>query len=440
MLYHTNPMKNGNAIGILDCNNFFVSCERAVNPALNERPVVVLSHNDGCVISRSDEVKAMGVKMAQPLFQVRKMLEQHNTAIISSNHSLYRQYAEQIHDLLIEDLGKQVVELYSIDEAFLDLGPPDKLVMLGKHLKKIIFDATNIPVSVGLAETKTLAKVANHIAKTSAKTQGVLDLYGSRFTDLALRQTPIGDVWGVGPRSAVKLKAKGLNTALDLKQTKPDTVRGDMTIFGSRTVLELNGIKCMPLELSERLSKSIAHTRTFGKPIRSYEEVRKAIIFFTTRVLEKMRWNDLQTRTVTVFLNTDRFRPDFYSRAHSYRSVYHSDVTSEIYGWVDLCLDETFVDGMEFKKAGVILSDLQRSSVVAPRLFDGRGFDRQHHLMRSMDELNMRYGRDVVHFAALNVEGKWQGQTEHRLNDENHNVGRDAIGKGQMFRRSIRFM
>ena len=137
----TNRMKNSDAIGILDCNNFFVSCERAVNPALNHRPVVVLSHNDGCVISRSNEVKAMGVKMAQPLFQVRKMLEKHNTAIISSNHSLYRQYAEQIHDLLIEDLGKQVVELYSIDEAFLDLGSPDKLVMLRKtseeaHLRR----------------------------------------------------------------------------------------------------------------------------------------------------------------------------------------------------------------------------------------------------------------------------------------------------------------
>jgi len=440
MLYHTCPMKYRDAIGILDCNNFFVSCERAVNPTLNERPVVVLSHNDGCVISRSNEVKAMGVKMAQPLFQVRKMLEAHNTAIISSNHSLYRQYAEQIHDILVEDLGRQVVELYSIDEAFLDLGSPDKLVMLGKHLKKIIFDATKIPVSVGLAETKTLAKVANHIAKVSAKTEGVLDLYGSRFTDLALKQTPIGDVWGVGPRSAVKLKAKGLNTALDLKQTKPDSVRGDMTIFGSRTVLELNGIKCIPLEISEHLAKSIAHTRTFGRPIRSFEEVQKAILFFTTRALEKMRWNDLQTRTVTVFLQTDRFRSGFYAKAFSYRSVYHSDVTSEIYEWVDLCLRETFVDGMEFKKAGVILSDLQRSSIIAPRLFDEPGFSRRHILARSIDELNMRYGRDVVHFAALKVEGKWQGQSEHRLNDENHSVSRDAIGKGQMFRRSIRFM
>ena len=441
MLYHIYPpMNNGAAIGILDCNNFFVSCERAVNPALNDRPVVVLSHNDGCVISRSNEVKAMGVKMAQPLFQVRKMLEEHNTAIISANHSLYRQYAEQIHDLLVEDLGKRVVELYSIDEAFLDLGPPDKLVMLGKHLKKIIFDATKIPVSVGTAETKTLAKVANHLAKLSAKTEGVLDLYGSRFTDLALKQTPIGDVWGVGSRSAVKLRAKGLDTAFDLKQTKPDSVRGDMTIFGSRTVLELNGIKCIPVEISEHFAKSIAHTRTFGKPIRSYEEVKKAIFFFTTRALEKMRWNDLQTRCVTVFLNTDRFRPNFYSKAFSYRSVYHSEVTSEIYDWVDVCLDEVFVEGMEFKKAGVILSDLQRSSFIAPRLFDERGFSRRHQLARSIDELNMRYGRDVVHFAALNVEGRWQGQTEHRINDENHNVGRDAIGKGQMFRRSIRFM
>jgi DNA polymerase V len=429
-----------NAIGILDCNNFFVSCERAVNPSLNDRPVVVLSHNDGCVISRSDEVKEMGVKMAQPLFQVKAKLEKHNTAILSSNHSLYRQYAEQIHDLLIEDLGKQVVELYSIDEAFLDLGSPDKLVMLGNHLKKIVFDATKIPVSVGIAETKTLAKIANHLAKTSRKTQGVLDLYNSRFTDIALEKTPIRDVWGVGSRSAAKLMAQGLSTALDLKRTKPEKVRRDMTIFGSRTVLELNGIKCIPIEISERLAKSIAHTRSFGRPVCGYDELKKAIIFFTTRALEKMRWNGLQTRTVTVFLHTDRFRSNYYAKAYSYRSVYHSDVTSEIYGWVDQCLAEVFVEGMEFKKAGVILSELQQSSVIAPRLFDEPGFSRRHHLAKSIDELNMRYGRDVVHFAALKGDGRWQGQTEYKLNDENHTTGRDAIGKGQMFRRSIRFM
>lgn len=429
-----------NAIGILDCNNFFVSCERAVNPSLNDRPVVVLSHNDGCVISRSNEVKEMGIKMAQPLFQVKAKLEKYNTAILSSNHSLYRQYAEQIHDLLIEDLGKQVVELYSIDEAFLDLGPPDKLVMLGKHLKKLVLDETKIPVSVGIAETKTLAKIANHLAKTSPKTRGVLDLYNSRFTDIALERTPIRDVWGVGSRSAAKLMAQGLSTALDLKHTKPEKVRRDMTIFGSRTVLELNGIKCIPIEISERLAKSIAHTRSFGRPVRSYDELKKAIIFFTTRALEKMRWNGLQARTVTVFLHTDRFRSNYYAKAYSYCSVYHSDVTSEIYGWVDQCLAEVFVEGMEFKKAGVILSELQQSSVIAPRLFDEPGFRRRHHLAKSIDELNMRYGRDVVHFAALKEDGRWQGQTEYKLNDENHTTGRDAIGKGKMFRRSIRFM
>ena len=433
---------NSNALALIDCNNFFASCERAVNPELNSRPVAILSNNDGCIISRSDEVKALGVEMAQPLFQVRELLEKHNTAIISCNHALYREFANQIHQILIEDLGTSVVELYSIDEAFVDVGPPDKLRLLGEHVKKIIFEKTKIPVSVGLAETKTLAKLANKIAKKSAKTRGVLDLYRSPYTDLALQRTEIQNVWGIGRRSAVKLKTHGINTAFDLKNAATDKVRKCFNIFGSRTVLELNGIKCIPLEVIDRDNKSLAHTRTFGHTMSSFRDIKNAIFYFTTRALEKMRWNGLAAKSMTVFLQTDRFRPEprYYSTAYSYNSIYHSDVTSEIYEWVSICLDKTFLPGMQYKRAGIVLGDLAAAGTITTRLFKQRDFERRHRLVKFMDELNLRYGRDVVRFAALNEIGGWQSNSTHHSNDENHSVSRDNLGLGKTFSKSIRFL
>ena len=225
-------MRPGHAIAIVDCNNFYASCERVVNPALLKRPVVVLSHNDGIVISRSDEVKALGVPMVAPLFQYRDLLERHNTAIISANHALYYEFSHKVMNVLTEDIGADKLELYSIDEAFIDAGVPDKLNYLGRHIKDTIFEKTKIPVSVGVARTKTLAKLANNIAKKSKKANGVLDLYDSPYIDLALKKTAVGSIWGVGPRSAAKLEAKGIRTAFDLKNSDPEKVRDLLNQIG----------------------------------------------------------------------------------------------------------------------------------------------------------------------------------------------------------------
>lgn len=433
---------NANAIALVDCNNFFVSCERAVNPALKERPVVVLSNNDGCVISRSQEVKAIGVKMGQPVFEIRDLLTKNNTAILSCNHALYREFTEKVVDVLTEDLGNDVLELYSIDEAFIDVGPPDKLVLLGKHIRNKVLKETDIPVSVGIAETKTLAKLANHLAKTSAKTKGVLDLYMSKYTDLALQQTPVREIWGVGRRSAVHLKARDIETAFDLKNADPEKVRSYLSVFGSRTVMELNGVKCIPLELTQKDSKSIAHTRTFGRPISSYADIKNAIFFFATRALEKMRWNGLTTKCVTVFVMTDRFRPVpyLYSKAVTYDSIYYSDVTSEIYNWVEQCLKKVYLPGMQFRKAGVILNELIRSDAVPARLYGQASFERWHRLNHSIDELNLRYGRDVIRLASLYENGGWQSNSTHRQNDSNHTTGRETLGLGKKSSRPIRFL
>lgn len=438
----TTIKQNDHAIAIVDCNNFYASCERVVNPELLKRPVVVLSHNDGIIISRSNEVKALGVPMVAPLFQYRDLLERNNAAIISANHALYYEFSHRVMNVLTEDCGAEKLELYSIDEAFIDAGVPDKLSYMGRHIKDRVFEATKIPVSVGVARTKTLAKLANNIAKKSKKADGVLDLYDSPFIDLALKKTAVGSIWGVGERSAAKLESHGIKTAFQLNNADPDTVRGYLNQFGARTVLELNGVKCLSMEVSHRTNKSIAHTRTFGKAVSDPTELRTAIFHFTTRALEKMRWNGLSTRTVEVFAHTDRFRPvpRKYSKKYAYRSVYYSDVTSEIYEWVSKCLDEVIAPGIHYRKAGVILSDLKPAEAIATRLFERRGYERRHTLAKVIDEVNYRYGRDVLHFASLEERDAWKGKSEHRGNDTYHHIGRDELGLGKTMSRAIRFL
>lgn len=430
------------AIAIVDCNNFYASCERVVNPELLRRPVVVLSHNDGIIVSRSNEVKALGVPNASPFFQYRDLLERNNTAVISCNHALYYEFSHRVMDVLNEDCGANKIELYSIDEAFIDVGVPDKLPMLGRHIKDTVFEKTKIPVSVGIARTKTLAKLANHIAKISSKADGVLDLYDKPYIDLALQRTPVGEIWGIGPRSAAHLRDHGINTAFELKIAEPKQIRGYLNLFGARTVRELNGVKCIGMEVTERSNKSIAHTRTFGNAISDFDEIRDAIFYFTTRALEKMRWNGLTVKTVTVFLHTDRFRPvpHKYFGKYTYRSVYHSDVTSEIYRWVSVCLENAYRPGMQYRKAGVILSDLLAPERITARLFEQIEFERRHSLSKVIDEVNYRYGRDIVRFAALEARGDWQGKSQHRGNDSYHMVGRDTLGQGKKFSKSMRFL
>jgi DNA polymerase V len=435
-------MEQDHAIALVDCNNFYASCERVVNPELYKRPVVVLSHNDGIIISRSEEVKALGVPMVAPLFQYRDLLERHNTAIISANHATYYEFSHRVMNVLTEDVGANKLEFYSIDEAFIDAGVPDKLNFLGRHIRDAIFETTKIPVSVGVARTKTLAKLANNIAKKSKKADGVLDLYDSPYIDLALKKTAVGNIWGIGPRSAVHLKEHGIETAYQLKISEPERERKYLNQFGARTVLELNGIPCLSMEVTERSNRSIAHTRTFGRTISEFVEIRNAIFYFTTRALEKMRWNDLSTRTVAVFLQTDRFRPVPYSyfKTHVYKSVYHSDVTSEIYGWIAECLRQVFRPGLQYRKAGVILSDLVSAKTISTRLFERREFERRHALSKIIDEINFRYGRDVLRFATLEDKGGWQGKSDHRGNDAYHQVGRDTLGLGKTFSKSVRFL
>ena len=359
----------------------------------------------------------MGVKMAEPLFKVKNLLESHNTAILSSNIAIYCEISRKVMEAVREELGEKAVEVYSIDEAFLDLGTPDKTTEVGFSIKQKIEEATGIPISVGIAKTKTLAKLTNNLAKKSAKTQGVLDLYDSPYIHHALERTPVGHIWGIGSRNAKRLNNLNINNALELRGASVDFVRKNLNVFGGRTVLELRGTKCIPFEKTVSDKKSIAHTRSFGQAITEYSEMKSAILNFGTRAVERMRRDKLAAKSVMVFAQTNRFKEKYTSHSAVYNSIYHSNLKNEINLWVLECFEKFFTPGLQYKKAGVVLGDLVNVNSMSNRLYERDKFERWHNLADVVDELNARYGRDAVKYANVGDLGK--GESAHEFVNKN---------------------
>lgn len=392
-----------NAIALIDCNNFYASCERAFDASVKRKAVVVLSNNDGCVIARSDEAKAAGVTMGAPLFKVQNLLAESDAEIFSSNYALYGDMSGRVMNLLHNFTPD--IEVYSIDEAFLSLEPRKKsLDNLGFSIREKIYKWTGIPVSVGIAETKVLAKIANKKAKTSElKEKGILNLYRSEKTAPILRDTSVEDVWGIGYRSSLKLKANQILTAWQLREAEHRFIRKLLTVVGARIMLELRGVKCLPLEQVSTKKHSIACTRSFGQTVCEYNQVKEAVLYFLTRAAEKMRKHNLAAPAVTVLVSTDRFHPvpaEYINQA-TYSSTYPTDSNQEMQEWAVKTLEKIFKDGYDYRKAGVILSGLVPAESTSKRMFDDEQFKRQHNLMKAVDEINQKFGKDTVRFASL---------------------------------------
>ena len=352
--------------------------------------------------------------MAQPFFQVKDVLQAHDTAIISSNLRVYCEISRQVMKLVRENIGENAVEVYSIDEAFLDLGTPDKTVDVGASIKKKVEESTGIPISVGIAKTKTLAKLANRLAKKSPKTKGVLDLYDSPFLEFALKKTPVVGVWGVGEPTAKRLESVDIRNALDLSKSSVKFIRKHLSLLSGKTVLELRGVRCYPFERTFGSRKSIAHTRSFGKAVTDYVELKNCVLNFSVRAVERMRRDGLAAKRVTVFLRTNRFKKNYSSFKLSYKSVYHSDLKNEINKWALETFEKIFVPGLEYKKVGVILTDIVKVERMSSRLFERDVFERWRGLTDVIDELNYRYGRDTVKLASMGDMGRGRGAHEFK--------------------------
>ncbi len=399
-----------NAIALLDCNNFYASCERVFDATIRNKPIVVLSNNDGCVIARSEEAKSIGITMGAPLFKVESILTDHNAEIYSSNYALYGDMSGRVMNLLHNFTPE--VEIYSIDEAFLNLEPrKHSLDILAGTIREKMYRWAGIPVSIGIGETKVLAKIANKRAKKDDLREiGVLNLYRSPKIEPILKETKVEDVWGIGYRSSLKLKASNILTAWQLRETDNRFIRRILTVVGARIAMELRGIQCLPLEQSSMKKHSITCSRSFGSPLSNYELIKEATLYFLTRACEKMRHHALAANAVTVFISTDRFRPvpAPYSPSATYSATYPTDSNQELQEWTISTLEKIYDKDYEYRKSGIILSGLVPNEELTTRMFDDEKFQKQHELMKAMDQINSKFGKDTVRFGGVKTSGRWK--------------------------------
>ena len=399
-------------IALVDCNSFYVSCERLFNPKLRNKPVVVLSNNDGCIISRSVEAKALGIKMGEPYFKAKNIIMKNNVQVFSSNYSLYGDLSRRVMRTLKRFNSE--IEIYSIDEAFLDLTnfPDNEIEDVGKEIRNVVLQWTGIPTSIGIAKTKTLSKVANHIAKK--KQSGVVSLIGLENIDPILEKVEINDVWGVGRQLTKFYHKNGIYNAKQLKNKSNTWIKKSSNVLSSRTAMELRGISCINLETKSSKRKSCVVSRSFGKRVENFQELKEAVASYSLNASEKIRSESLITKSITVFVRTSPFqsRYGFYSNSKTIDFPIATNNSIEIVKAAISGLESIFKNGYRYQKAGVILSHLCDSNS-KENLFSSIRDEKINSLMRSIDNTNYRYGRSTLSLASAGVHKKWNMKRQH---------------------------
>ena len=398
---------------LIDCNAFYVSCERVFNPKLNNRPVVALSNNDGCIISRSKEAKALGIKMGVPLFKVKDIVEKEKVVVFSSNYTLYADMSRRVMNIISS--SSPYTEIYSIDEAFVELSSlPIDYESYAHQLRQTILQHTGIPVSIGIASTKTLAKVANHKAKKDDSLNGVCSLVNYNNIDQILELTEVGDVWGVGRRLSKKLINHGIHNAKLLKNCSDSWIRKMMSVNGLKTITELRGISCIPLEEYSMTRKSCCTTRSFGKLLTNLEDIEQAVTTFARRAAERIRSESLAASCVSVFVRTNPFdkKSAYYSNGVSRTLSHPTHDSITIIETALLLTKRIFKNNYQYKKAGVLLSGLCDESEIQETLFE-KNYNQNSDLMSAIDAINYRYGRDTLQMASECKVGNWKQKREN---------------------------
>ena len=392
---------------LIDCNAFYVSCERVFNPKLNNKPVVALSNNDGCIIARSKEAKALGIKMGVPLFKVKDIVERENVIVFSSNYTLYADMSRRVMNIISEFAPS--IEVYSIDEAFIELTNMNvDYESYVRQMRKVILQYTGIPVSIGVASTKTLTKVANHIAKDDESLEGVCSLVKHENLDQVLEDTNVADVWGVGRQLSKKLIANGIFNAKLLKNCEDAWVRKMMSVNGLKTISELREISCLDLEETSATRKSCCTTRSFGKPLVNLDDIEQAVTTFARRATERIRGENLTASTVSVFLRTNPFdRNRYYSNSSTTTLSYPTYDTMQIVKTALQLTKIIFRENYKYKKAGVLLSGFYEKGTETKDLFSEARY-RSPKLMSAVDQINERYGSDTIQIATECQIGKWK--------------------------------
>lgn len=403
-------------LALVDANNFYVSCERVFRPDLIGKPVGVLSNGDGIFVARSQEVKDLGIKMGTPVFQARHLIERYKIHLFSSNFPLYAEISSRVMSILEEFAPS--VEVYSIDEAFLDLTgvcDPDPIAY-GQQIKKTVFRSTGIPVCVGMGPTKTLAKLANFAAKQWQQTGGVLDVSDPGRREKLMKLVPVGEVWGIGSRTAVKLNRLGIQTVWDLANQSADRIHGQFNVVVARTVLELNGISCLAWEDVAPDKQQIISSRSFSRRLTTYAELAEAMAAFGSRAAEKLRGQQSVAGSLTIFLRTNPFNPQEpqYQRVAGIKLPMPTQDTRVIIGAANRLLKEIFRAGYAYQKAGVQLTQIQPAAIPTQRdLFDAGLSQRieSEKLMAAVDQINRRFPKGIA-IAAEGFRQDWRPKAE----------------------------
>lgn len=401
---------------LVDCNNFYASCEKLFRPDLKNTPVAVLSNNDGCIVARSKEVKALGIKMGAPLFQIRDEIQKYGIVCFSSNYALYADMSNRVMTILEEEAPR--VEVYSIDEAFLDLSGIELTIDYEDFARKIknkVDTWTGITVGVGVAPTKTLAKLANHAAKKYPATGGVVNLMEPDRQRKLMSLVDVSDVWGVGRRISEKLRSLGIHTALDLANCGAKSIRHEFSVVLERTVRELNGVSCLELESVAPTKKQIICSRSFASRITEKAELREAVARHATRAAEKLRGESRLARVVQVFIRTAVFNPNEprYSNSLSVELPYPTDDTRDIFEAANILLQRIFKPGFRYAKAGVMLSDFYEQGTFQPDLFRSHSTrPNAGGLMKVVDQINQS-GFGNVFFASQGTSPQYSMKRDY---------------------------
>ncbi|MBI1256535.1 MAG: DUF4113 domain-containing protein [Chloroflexi bacterium] len=391
---------------LIDANSFYCSCERAFDPKLRPLPVAVLSNNDGCAIALTREAKDLGLKMGDPYHLVAKRPELKPIVWRSSNYALYGDMSRRIYETLLDLVP--VVEPYSIDEMFLDLtGMPGNLAALCADIRKTVRQIAKIPCCVGIGPTKTIAKLANKQAKKDRTGPGVTDYSDAAIREAAYPVIPLGDVWGIGPASAAKLRAIGIETVGAFVALPQDRVRQILTVTGAKTHAELRGVICFPFNTAPATKKSLAVTRSFGKAVTTWPEMRDAIASYTARAGEKMRRHGLVATAMHVFMHTNRFNKD---PRYANQATIVIEPTADSFALIASVVhaaERLWRDGYRYAKAGVVFVDLHRSNELPAQLLPSRDPQRSARLMTALDGLNGRFGRHTIRPGGTTQQSKW---------------------------------
>jgi DNA polymerase V len=397
-------------IALVDCNNFYVSCERVFQPHLKTTPVAVLSNNDGCFIARSNEVKALGIPMGAPAFQYKALIRKHGIRLFSPNFELYGDLSDRVFTTLRP--FTEGLEIYSIDEAFARLPAmsPEDSEAYGREIRQTILKATGIPVSVGIASTKTLAKVALALLKQTPERSGVLDIDALPDLDARLDDLPVKEIWGVGHAFAARLDRLGIRSAGELKRADQMRIRKILHVVGLRTVLELNGYSCLTLEEAHDPCQSVLCSRSFSKEVNIYAELSEAVAAFAARAAEKLRKERRVASVIRVFIETNRFREkDPYENMKSSALPRETNSTPELISAALSALKQIYRPNRNYKRAGVLFCELRDEKFLQPDLFgEAEEMKREAELMTTLDAINRRFGRGTVRFLAEGIQQEWK--------------------------------